>query len=146
MKDEDALERLRQDPEYVEAEKKLRPILDIAADVIRLREGKEWTQAELAQRVGTRQANISRLENGLSNPTLRFLQKVAQALDTDLTIHIGEETVQESAKVVVESVIKVVQPERVWGIKRSQYPSPARWSGFTPPTRDNDDLNPYKAA
>jgi transcriptional regulator with XRE-family HTH domain len=146
VKHEDVLEILRQDPGYVEAEERLRPILEIAADVIRLREEKGWTQAELARRVGTRQANISRLENGLCNPTLNFLRKVARALDTELIIHIGTGTVQESAKTVTETVVRVVQPEAIWGIKHAQYPSSTRWSGFAPPSRDNSELNPYKAA
>ena len=89
MKHEAILERLRQDPEYIAAEEELRPLLDIAEAVLRLRLAKGWSQSELARRVGTKQANISKLENGLANPTLDFLRRVAQALGTDLSIHLN---------------------------------------------------------
>ena len=89
MKFRDYLNNLRNDPEYAAAEEELRPILDIANDVLRLRLEKGWSQAELAERMGTKQANISRLENGLANPSVEFLQKLAEALGTKLIVHLG---------------------------------------------------------
>lgn len=74
------------DPEYLKAREELGIIFDIADDVLRLRIEKGWSQAELAERAGTKQANISRLEGGLSNPSINFLQKVAKALDTSISI------------------------------------------------------------
>ncbi len=93
MKHEEVLKRLRQDPEYVAAEEELGPLLDFANTVIQLREERGWTQTELARRAGTRQANISRLENGLANPTFEFMQKIARALDVELDVRLltGEE-------------------------------------------------------
>ena len=44
------------------------------------------TQAALAKKLGTKQSAISRLERGAYNPTVLFLQKLAVALDTELTI------------------------------------------------------------
>ncbi|MGP1523044.1 MAG: helix-turn-helix transcriptional regulator [Treponema sp.] len=35
------------------------------------------TQKQLAERIGTRQSNIARLESGNCNPSFHFLQKVA---------------------------------------------------------------------
>jgi transcriptional regulator with XRE-family HTH domain len=49
--------------------------------VLRARLEKGWTQTELARRVGTKQANISRIEAGLANPTLELVQKVCKALE-----------------------------------------------------------------
>jgi transcriptional regulator with XRE-family HTH domain len=86
----------RQDPEFLAAQKELRPFLDVAADMLRLRMRSELTQAELANLVGTKQANISRLESGLSNPTLQFLQKVAQALGAQLSVRFEEEITEEA--------------------------------------------------
>jgi ribosome-binding protein aMBF1 (putative translation factor) len=63
MSYEEYLAKRRRDPEYRKVEKRLKPILDLADDVFNLRMERGWTQAELARRVGTRQANISRLEN-----------------------------------------------------------------------------------
>ena len=44
------------------------------------------TQKELAERMGTAQANISRFESGNYNPTLAFLQKMARSLGKTLKI------------------------------------------------------------
>ena len=40
----------------------------------------------LAKRLGTGQSAVSRLESGTYNPTFKFAQKLAKALETDLTI------------------------------------------------------------
>lgn len=44
------------------------------------------TQKQVAEKVGTRQSAISRLESGTYNPTLNFLQKIADALGTRLQV------------------------------------------------------------
>lgn len=46
---------------------------------------KGLTQAELARRVSTRQSSISRIESGVSLPSLSFLVKIADALETTLS-------------------------------------------------------------
>ncbi|MBN2389374.1 MAG: helix-turn-helix transcriptional regulator [Anaerolineae bacterium] len=92
MNHNEYVQRRRQDPEYIKVEQQLKPLLDLANDVIRLRTERSWTQKELAQRVGTRQANISRLENGLANPTFRFLQKLSEVFEVDLTLRMVSST------------------------------------------------------
>lgn len=47
------------------------------------------SQDDLAQRVGTKQSAISRFESGSYNPTINFLYKVADALDTKLHITVS---------------------------------------------------------
>ena len=79
--------KLENDTEYQETEQKFKLILDLADEILRLRMEKGWSQTELARRAETKQANISRLESGLSNPSVNFLQKVAKALDTTVTIN-----------------------------------------------------------
>lgn len=44
------------------------------------------TQKELAERMGTKQSAISRLERGAYNPTVSFLQKLAKAFEAKLHI------------------------------------------------------------
>jgi DNA-binding XRE family transcriptional regulator len=44
------------------------------------------TQAELAERLGTKQSAISRLERGAYNPTVSFLRNLAKAFNTELHI------------------------------------------------------------
>ena len=79
---------LVQNPEYLAAERELHPDLNLANDVIVLRVEAGWSQAELAAEVGTDQANISRLESSLANPTLKFLKKIARALDAELDVRL----------------------------------------------------------
>jgi len=52
--------------------------------VTELRIINELTQAELAEKVGTKQSSIARLENGNSLPSLNFLYKIARATNTYL--------------------------------------------------------------
>ena len=47
---------------------------------------KDLTQKELADKIGTRQSAISRLENDDYTPSVEFLDKVAKALDKKLEI------------------------------------------------------------
>jgi transcriptional regulator with XRE-family HTH domain len=47
---------------------------------------KGLTQTELADRIGTNQSSISRIESGASLPSLSFLMKVADALEATLSI------------------------------------------------------------
>ena len=42
------------------------------------------SQAELGQRTGITREDISRLENGQANPTLRTMSRVARVLDGDV--------------------------------------------------------------
>jgi len=83
------LAKRRQDPEYRKVEKQLKPILDLADNVLRLRMERGWTQAELAKRVRTKQSNISRLENGLANSTFKFLQKLSEVFGVELAVYLG---------------------------------------------------------
>jgi len=145
MKHEDLLRELRQDPEYIAAEAELRPLLDIADAVLRLRLAKGWSQAELARRVGTKQANISKLENGLANPTVDFLRRVAKALDTDFSVHFGPQALNE-AQPVIRVEIRTVQPEKLWGSQRSQAHAKNRWPGFAAVPVCTAPADPYQAA
>ena len=87
--------KLENDTKYQETEQNFKLILDLADEILRLRMEKGWSQTELARRAETKQANISRLESGLSNPSVNFLQKVAKALDTTVTINFEKITASQ---------------------------------------------------
>ena len=53
---------------------------EIAAQLRQVRKEQGMTQERLAEKVGTRKSNISRLESGRYNPSLDFLEKVAGGL------------------------------------------------------------------
>ena len=52
--------------------------------VTRLREARGWSHQELAERAGIARSQVSRLEAGKLNATLRTLQAVASALSVDV--------------------------------------------------------------
>jgi len=77
---------LAEDPELRKEYEALAPQYEIISAVIAARLEKKITQAELAERMSTRQSNISRFESGNYNPSMAFLQKMADALDKQLEI------------------------------------------------------------
>ena len=64
----------------------LGPEFELIQLIIKKRLKAGLTQAELAERIGTKQSAISRLERGTYNPTVAFLRKVAEALGANLRI------------------------------------------------------------
>jgi DNA-binding XRE family transcriptional regulator len=60
----------------------------IIEEIIMARKEKKLTQKGLAELIGTRQSNISRLESGNYNPSLELLIKIAQAMDKKLEVRI----------------------------------------------------------
>jgi len=58
----------------------------IINNLLKLRIKKELTQGELAKKMGTTQSALSRFEMGETNPTLSFLKKMAEALETKLSV------------------------------------------------------------
>lgn len=73
-------------PEVKEAYDALGPQYEIIRAEMESRKACGMSQRELAERMGTAQANISRFESGNYNPTLAFLHKMAQSLGKTLKI------------------------------------------------------------
>ena len=86
MKYTDYRVKLAEDPEFRQAQSDLHTAFMLGDSVLRARLEKGWSQSELARKIGTKQANISRLEAGLANPTLRFLQDLCVELDLEILI------------------------------------------------------------
>lgn len=81
---------LLKDKKIKEAYEKLGPEFAVIEMIIQKRIEKGLSQKELAQKIGTKQSAISRLESGTYNPSLSLLQKVSEALDTKLKISLSE--------------------------------------------------------
>ena len=64
----------------------LGPQYEIIRAEIQSRKAAGITQKDLAERMGTAQANISRFESGNYNPSLAFLQRRAESLGKTLRI------------------------------------------------------------
>ena len=86
MKWKEVKDELASNPEFREAYEDLEPEYQLVRSIIKQRTMKNMTQAELARKVGTRQSAIARLESGMYNPSLRFLKKIARALDASIVI------------------------------------------------------------
>lgn len=59
----------------------------VISELIKARIKHKMTQADVAEKTGTKQSAIARLESGNVNPSLEFLQKVAQVMG--LSIHLS---------------------------------------------------------
>jgi transcriptional regulator with XRE-family HTH domain len=84
MKYSDYRERLSHNAEYQKATEELKYHFAFGNAVLAARLKKGWSQTELARRAGTKQANISRIEAGLGNPTLDLIKKICDTLDLEL--------------------------------------------------------------
>lgn len=78
----DVKARLMADPEVRAAYDELGAEYEIAHAVIQARVHAGLSQQELAERMGTTQPNVARLESGRSLPSMRTLQKVGEATGT----------------------------------------------------------------
>jgi predicted transcriptional regulator len=77
------------DPELKAEYDKLEEEFTLASEIIQLRKEKNITQKELAERIGTSQPAIARLESGSYNKvSLSFLRRVAEALDAKPEVHL----------------------------------------------------------
>jgi DNA-binding XRE family transcriptional regulator len=78
--------KLMQDKAFAKEYDRLKPRYEIISFIISERLEQGMTQAQLAERIGTKKSNISRLESGRYNPSLDFLIKVAEGLGKKLTL------------------------------------------------------------
>jgi len=60
--------------------------LEIAYKIITLRKKARITQSELANKIGTTQSNVARMEKGQQNFTINMLNKVADVFGKKLEI------------------------------------------------------------
>lgn len=74
------------DPEFKREYDALEPEFAIIQALIDARKASGLTQKQLAEITGIAQADISKLENGNANPSLRTLQRLASGMGTALKI------------------------------------------------------------
>ena len=88
MKWNDAKKIILNNPEVRKELKNNEAEYKIIEEIILARKEKNLTQKDLAELVGTKQSNISRLESGNYNPTIDFLNKIASAIGKQLEVRI----------------------------------------------------------
>jgi len=81
--------RALNDPEIKAEYDRLGPEFDIIESIVRKRLEKGMSQTQLAQKMGSQQSALSRLESGNYNPSLLFLKRVASALDSRVRISLA---------------------------------------------------------
>ena len=74
------------DPDFAKAYEEIQPEMSIIRAIIDARISKNMTQKELSQKTGIAQTEISRIENGTRNPSIKLLQRLADGMDMDLNI------------------------------------------------------------
>ncbi len=75
-----------QDPEFVKAYEEIRPEMNVIRAIIEARMSLNLTQKELSEKTGIAQTEISRLENGTRNPSIKLLQRLADGMGMVLNV------------------------------------------------------------
>lgn len=83
---EDDLRESLKDPEFKKAWNESEPEYLLSKQIIEKRLAKKLSQRDLAKKVHTSQAAISRIESMNANPSLSFLKKIAIALGKKVVI------------------------------------------------------------
>ncbi len=84
----DVKKELLKDPQVAQEYEKLKPKYQLISELIRVRIKKGLSQKELANKIGTKQSAIARVESGNANPSIEFLEKMTKAMDSRLVIQI----------------------------------------------------------
>lgn len=74
------------DPEFAKAYEEMQPEFNIIRAIIEARTSNNLTQKELAERTGIAQTEISRIENGSRNPSIKLLQRLADGMGMVLNV------------------------------------------------------------
>lgn len=79
---------LMKNPEFRREYEKLQPEFAIARAIIDARIKRKITQKELAKRMGTGQAVVSRLEGANASPSLSLIKRLASALNLKVELRL----------------------------------------------------------
>ncbi len=78
--------QLMRNPVFRKAYEESEPEYQIARALIKARLERGYTQKELAKKLHTKQSVISRVENAKTAPTITFLKRLADVLNTSLQV------------------------------------------------------------
>lgn len=83
---QDFLEEQLQNDEFRKEWEDIQPEMDVIRAMVDARISQNLTQKELAERTGINQADISKLENGTRNPSLKLLKRLADGMGMTLKL------------------------------------------------------------
>lgn len=82
----DLLNERLQNEDFKKEYDSLEPEYELVKAFLEARKNADMTQSELAKASGVAQSDISKLENGNSNPTLKMLWRLADSMNMHLKI------------------------------------------------------------
>lgn len=74
------------DPAFKKEWEDIQPEMDIIRSMIDLRISQNLTQEDLAKRTGINQSDISKIENGTRNPSLKMIKRLADGMGMNVKI------------------------------------------------------------
>ena len=74
------------DPEFAKAYVEMQPEMQVIRALIDARISQNMSQKELSEKTGIAQTEISKLENGTRNPSIKLLQRLADGMDMVLNV------------------------------------------------------------
>ena len=86
MRLKDYKEKKMQDSGFAKAYEEIQPEMNVIRAIIEARTSQNLTQKELSERTGIAQTEISRLENGTRNPSIKLLQRLADGMGMVLNV------------------------------------------------------------
>jgi predicted transcriptional regulator len=75
-----------EDEEFRKEWEALQPEYEIIKAILNARQSRNITQKQLSERTGINQADISKLERGTANPSIKTLKRLAEGLDMTVKI------------------------------------------------------------
>ena len=84
------------DPEFARAYEEIQPEMNVIRAIVEARTSRNLTQKELSERTGIAQTEISKLERGTRNPSIKLLQRLADGMDMVLNISFTPKSVTDS--------------------------------------------------
>ena len=79
-------EKRMQDPDFADAYVEMQPEMNVIRALIDARISQNLSQKELSERTGIAQTEISKLENGTRNPSIKLLQRLADGMGMVLNV------------------------------------------------------------
>lgn len=98
MKLKDYMEKQMQDPEFAKAYDEIQPEMSIIRALVDARTSQNLTQRELSERTGIAQTEISKLEHGTRNPSIKLLQRLADGMGMVLNVTFTPKNMTASTK------------------------------------------------
>ena len=82
----DLKKELMKDKDFKAEYEAIQPEMDVIRALIDARIASNLTQKQLAELSGVNQSDISKIENGTRNPSIRLLQKLAAGMNMSLKL------------------------------------------------------------